>query len=155
MIVSRYSRATAVVCSSALLFSSSFGGFHAASEVIGLNIAQWARGKPGQFTDIPRSAYLGTKPGKTKDRGGMWSKAALDAATRSKTKKANPRVGLYVWDNAMEALEAFQAAPMHSLAVFPDAGSSLPWEGSFGGVNSGNGNKTTSLNLFSWKPEAA
>lgn len=151
MTISRYYRSVAVASATALLFSSSFGGFYAASEAIGSSLSQLMRGKPGHFTDSPRAAYLGSKPGKSKDRGGLWSKQALDAAAKSKLKKRNPRIGLYVWDSAMEMAESFQMPPMHTLAVYPQAGSSLPWEGSFGGVNSGNGNKTTSLNLFSWK----
>ena len=151
MLGSSLSRAISVVSATALLFSSSFGGFYAASETIGASLSQLMRGKPGHFTDSPRAAYLGSKPGKTKDRGGMWSKRALDAAAKSKQKRKNPRIGLYVWDSAIEMVEELQFSSGHTLAVFAEPGSSMPWEGSFGGVNSGNGNKLTSLNLFSWK----
>lgn len=138
MLFSSLSRATAVVSASALLFSSSFGGFYAASEAIGASLSQLLRGRPGHFTDTPRSAYLGAKPGRSaKDRGGLWSKNALAAAERS--------------GSPLQANTKPEGYFLRSTAVAAAPGSSLPWEGSFGGVNSGNGNKLTSLHLFSWK----
>ena len=130
------SRFVAVFSVLVLLFSSSFAGIWTASESLGSFIAQQLRGRPGHFTDRPTSAKLGSHPGKTKNRGGMWSKSALEHAKR-----------------AQGLIASFTPFPwfLHTTPISADPGSSMPWEGSFGGVNSGNGNKLTSLNLFSWK----
>jgi len=131
-----FSRAVAVVTASALFFSSSFAGMMA----IGESISQALRNiAPGQYTERPHAPYLGLHPGRSpKTRGGLWSAKALDAAERSGSL-------------LQTSMQPFLPPVQHSLAVAPEPGSSLPWEGSFGSVNSGNGNKLTSLHLFSWK----
>lgn len=141
MKITRFSRLISVVSAITLLFSSSFAGIYSMSESVGSAIGQWARGKPGHFTDKPIRPFLGLKPGRSKDRGGMWSKKALQAAAMSKEA-----------ESGLEASTEESASGMHTLIIAAEPGSSLPWEGGFGdGVNSGNGNKLTSLNLFSWR----
>ena len=40
---------------------------------------------------------------------------------------------------------------VHVLSLAEDSGASYPWEGSVGGANTGNGNKTTDLPIVGWK----
>lgn len=80
-----FTRLISVASATTLLFSSSFSGVYAAGESLGGVLAQWARGKPGHYTDSPRHIYKGPNPSRDpKTRGGMWSPQALEAARQSK-----------------------------------------------------------------------
>ena len=82
--LTRLSRVVSVISTFALLFNSSFAGVWSASESLGNAIANWQRGRPGHYTDVPKKPNLGTKPSRTSDRGGMWNEKSLKSAARFK-----------------------------------------------------------------------
>ena len=132
----------ALLSAGALLLSSAGAGVLAFSKDAGDALAQISRRPQGAFTHAPYKAFLGSRPGRDPHgRGGMWS-ASRRAAVEEHA--ANER--LYAWVPGDPVVPE-----QHSLAVSPDPGGSLPWEGSVGGVNTGNGNKLTSLHLLDWK----
>lgn len=142
-------RAVAAVSASALFFSTSFAGMMSLGESLG----QWARNiPPGHYTERPTTPYLGKHPGREpRTRGGMWSPAALEAAKRSVRpgRSQKPLLQVSLLPEPMQGPPP--PPPSHTLAVDAAPGAPLPWEGSIGSVNSGNGDKLTSLHLFSWK----
>ena len=91
------------------------------------------------YTKAPHAVWRGPHPGKDKGRG-MWGKTALSA----------------LGYQGLEASLAMFVGP-HPEAVEAAPGSSLPWEGSAptnsGTINTGNGDKLTSIPLFSWKEQ--
>jgi RHS repeat-associated protein len=131
-----------------IAFSSTALGVSAVASSVSSAAQQWARTPRGHFTDAPRPAFLGKRPGRDPaSRGGLWSAKARRFADSSAEHRAEPPL--------MASTTAGYAVIGHTLAVSADSGSSESWEGSFdtgdGSVNTGNGNKLTSLNLLSWK----
>jgi RHS repeat-associated protein len=100
--------------------------------------------RPGPYTDRPTKPYLGKHPGRApRTRGGLWSEQNLKDMANSRRGK------LYA------GTEAESQSPNHTLSVEAGPGNPLPWEGSApgigGNINSANGNRLTSLNLFKWR----
>ena len=131
----------ALLSAGALLFTSAAPGVLVLAKGAKAALAQAARRPSGPFTQRPAKAFLGARPGRDpQGRGGVWS-----AARRAE-----------VGDSAeMEGLGAsvgeYQGTAPHTLAVAAEPGAAFPWEGDADGVNTGNGNKLTSLHLFSWR----
>ena len=90
------------------------------------------------YTRVPHAIWRGPHPGKDRGRG-MWGKTALSALNYQ----------------GLDASILMQAPINHTVAVDAAPGSTLPWEGSVptnsGTINTGNGDKLTSIPLFSWK----
>lgn len=92
------------------------------------------------YTKAPHAVWRGPHPGKDRGRG-MWGKTALSALKYQ----------------GLDASILMQGVRNHTVAVDAAPGSSLPWEGSVptngGTINTGNGDKLTSVPLFSWKEQ--
>jgi YD repeat-containing protein len=132
------SRMFSLVMAGLMFLSHSLSGLHALGTEIGDAIEQLARKPHGHFTDSPRPAFRGSQPGRAgRTRGGLWSQQNL-------SDMANSHRRLYAWI-VPEGQE-----PQHSTPVSPEPGGAFPWEGSHGGTNTANGNKLTTLPLFSW-----
>jgi YD repeat-containing protein len=137
-------RGLALTLCASLAYSSTAVGVNA----IATSLLKAAQAGPPAFTHSPTRPYLGAKPGRAPHtRGGLWSERMRRFADSSAEHRAEPPL--------MASASAGYAVATHTLAISADSGSSEPWEGSApsasGSVNTGNGNKLTSLNLLSWK----
>ena len=131
----------ALLSAGALLLSSSAAVLHSAKDGAQNGYARLARRPKGAFTQAPTRPFLGKRPGRdAKGRGGMWK------ADRRNRAEFHAEI-----ERAVAQREPVFEQQAHTLAVSADPGSSYPWEGSVGGVNTGNGNKLTSLHLLDWK----
>jgi RHS repeat-associated protein len=132
--------ALALLSTGALLFSSAGLGLLAFGKDVKGELDQISRRPSGAFTQAPTRPFLGLKPGRDPHgRGGMWTAARRAAANQQAE---------------MEGLSADMGGALtgfHTLAVAAEPGSSLPWEGSTNGVNTGNGNKLTAIHLLDWR----
>jgi RHS repeat-associated protein len=119
-----------------LFVSATATGLHGMSTSVTLALEHYARAPKGAFSHPPLPAYLGKKPGRSpKTRGGLWNTRSLEVAA--------------IGDGNLFA-SMQKPIPSHTTAISAEPGSSLPWEGSVDGTNTGNGNKLTTLNLLSW-----
>ena len=131
----------ALLSAGALLLSSSGAGVLAFAKDADALVQGFSRRPQGAFTQAPVRAFLGARPGRDPHgRGGLWP-----AYRRAEAGEyaANERLVVRQGPGPIEQEQ-------HTLAVEAEPGSSLPWEGSANGVNTGNGNKLTTLPLFGW-----
>jgi RHS repeat-associated protein len=141
----------ALLSAGALLFSSTSIGLYALSRDVRDGLDQVSRRPSSPLTQVPTPIFLGSHPGRDRlGRGGMWSASRRADAARSAQRGLRNPLPQPLWAGPA-AMPQVAPPAAHTLAISPEPGASYPWEGSNGGVNTGNGNKLTKLSLLSWK----
>ncbi len=136
----RYMRAASIGVALMMFVSATASGLQALVPTLASAAGQAFRGHPGSFTDRPVPIRYAERLSRDPEtRGGAWSASCLADIQNTVQSCFNPPPG----------------EPIHSTAVAAEPGSTFPWEASVAGnsgeINSGNGNKLTTIPLVSWK----
>jgi RHS repeat-associated protein len=139
-------RTTALVAISSIALTSIASPIAAATFSIAnliKKLQQQQNAITAEYTESPTEVYVGSNPLRDPThRGGLWTDAQIQEVQ-------GPEM------SQMSASAVPMAAQVLHHPICLTSGTSEPWEGSQpavgGSVNTQNGNKTTAINLFSWK----
>lgn len=139
---SSFGRIVSILSCFSLLVAQCGAGVHAAWVFSLPRLSKILKQQPSRFSDAPTQVYLGENPDRDEaHRGGLWTDEDLY------------ELGKQVQEN-QEEWGAVDAATSGRLALISfigsGAGEAMPWERSFGDVDTSTGNKQSTYPIVSW-----